>query len=113
MGEIDPVPYLDILGVAEGAILLICASLPTLGPLVRRAKDKYGRGTDGSSGPSNLRTPGVGPSHTGSGNQNWDSFKGMRLEHPEDGLSSAGGERSMHSESVDDIPLVASDKRGR
>ncbi|KAK4193744.1 hypothetical protein QBC35DRAFT_510976 [Podospora australis] len=45
-----PVPYLDILGVAEGCILLVCASLPALGPLFRAAKAKmtsYGgsRGT--------------------------------------------------------------------
>jgi hypothetical protein len=30
-----PVPCLDVLGVAEGTTLIICASLPTLGPIIR------------------------------------------------------------------------------
>lgn len=37
----DPVPYLDILGMAEGFILLICASIPILAPLFRIAQDRF------------------------------------------------------------------------
>lgn len=96
---------------------------------MRRAKDKYGR-TNGSSGgqtggpSSNGGMGGNTPEYTGGGSKNWDSLKGVRLEHPEDGHSTAGGsvsengrrQRSLQSESVDDIPLVAAGgkaKRGR
>ncbi|RDW63712.1 hypothetical protein BP6252_11257 [Coleophoma cylindrospora] len=35
-----PVPYFNIFGIAEGSILIICASLPPLGPLFRRARGR-------------------------------------------------------------------------
>lgn len=89
----DPVPFLDILGVLEGCILLICASLPTLGPLVRLVKAKL----DMSNHSRNSNKPGSSAPTT-SGNS-WANIKGHRLEDPE--LGSTG----VHS-SVDDILLV-------
>ena len=38
--ETDSIPFLDILGMAEGNILIIAASLPTLGPVFRSVKRK-------------------------------------------------------------------------
>lgn len=89
-----PVPFLDILGVLEGCILLICASLPTLGPLVRLVKAKL----DISNHSRNSNKSGSSAPTT-SGNS-WANIKGHKLEDPE--LGSTG----MHS-SVDDILLVS------
>ncbi|KAH8805414.1 hypothetical protein F5884DRAFT_860023 [Xylogone sp. PMI_703] len=99
-----PVPHLDILGVSEGAILLICASLPTLGPLFR-----LGRGTltsrDGSrNAPNNSADDAQG--HTGDiSNGSWTKFKGNKLDDIER-ESSTGIASSM-----DDIPLVSLSKQ--
>lgn len=89
----DPVPFLDILGVLEGCILLICASLPTLGPLVRLVKAKLNM----SNHSRNSNKPGSSAPTT-AGNS-WANIKGHKLEDPERGST------GMHS-SVDDIPLV-------
>ncbi|KAG5980444.1 hypothetical protein E4U55_004021 [Claviceps digitariae] len=90
-----PVPYLDILGVAEGAILLICASLPTLGPLIRLVKNRVmtaqmSRKPSGCSG---------GTSATGGGQ--WSGYRGQKLDDGEHTCI-----KDLQS-SVDDIPLVA------
>ncbi|KAH9991516.1 hypothetical protein F4779DRAFT_609567 [Xylariaceae sp. FL0662B] len=48
-----PLPYLDILAMSEGFILIICSSLPTLGPLFRAVKGKlssYRSSMDNSGG---------------------------------------------------------------
>lgn len=97
---LDPVPYLDILGIAEGCILLVCASMPTLGPLVRFTKRKFG----GTLDASRERSYNMGESAqntSGSGRGGWTDLKGSELGDPEHGSS------GMHS-SVDDIPLVQS-----
>jgi hypothetical protein len=36
----DPITYLDVLSLSEGCILIICASLPALGPLFRAGWSK-------------------------------------------------------------------------
>ncbi|KAK8035793.1 hypothetical protein PG991_001866, partial [Apiospora marii] len=36
-----PIPYLDLLAFTETCILIICASLPTLGPVYRHVRDKW------------------------------------------------------------------------
>lgn len=99
----DPVPYLDILGVAEGAILIICASLPTLGPLFRQARDRYGN-SSGSRGIANSSPAGhVIPDNEVDGN--WPEFKGNRFENAEQGKASLAS-------STDDIALVSFSKQG-
>ncbi|KAI0005242.1 hypothetical protein F4779DRAFT_598479 [Xylariaceae sp. FL0662B] len=95
-----PVPYLDILGVAEGFILLICTSLPTLGPAYRAVRgkftDKYGSSFTGTR---NTLDRSHAASHLSSTKPDFDFKGGHKLE--EQGHSTGG--RS----STDDIPLVA------
>lgn len=89
----DPVPFLDILGVAEGSILIICASLPTLGPLIRTTKGKISSlqsGADGSHAPIS------GAGSQGSGT--WATIKGHKL--------GVGDPRRSGPSSTDDIPLM-------
>ncbi|KAK4107681.1 hypothetical protein N656DRAFT_840245 [Canariomyces notabilis] len=97
-----PVPYLDILGVAEGCILMVCASLPTLGPLYRAIR---GQVTDGSRGTEQMMTGsgqygnGQGASHGGS--RNWDKVRGHKLDSDVEASS-------LHLRpSFDAIPLVS------
>lgn len=94
----DPVPYLEILGLAEGFVLLIAASLPTLGPIFRAARSKI-RTTYGShKDPANqLHSSGKSLSR-GTYNSEWDRLRGHRLEDP------APSTRTRPS--LDDIPLV-------
>ncbi|KAI0839909.1 hypothetical protein F5Y06DRAFT_295285 [Hypoxylon sp. FL0890] len=91
-----PVPYLDILGMAEGYILITCSSLPALGPLFRAAKGKL-TSRDISTHRSNAN---VGSSlhslHKSFANSNKQRFTD-ELER-----SIGGG----NSSSIDDIPLV-------
>ncbi|KAL7943769.1 hypothetical protein V8C42DRAFT_100778 [Trichoderma barbatum] len=97
------VPYLDIFGVAEGALLIIGASLPTLGPLFRLVKGKV---TSYASGNSASRLSGD-RSQNQSGtltSNNWRSKRGHEFDD-EENVSTTG----MHA-SVDDIPLVATAK---
>ncbi|KAJ4253407.1 hypothetical protein NW762_010565 [Fusarium torreyae] len=94
-----PVPFLDILGLGEGCILLICASLPTLGPLFRLAKGKIAtanasRGASRMTGSSNQGT------HSVQSSGRWDKLRGHHGDDLEHGSSRIGS-------SVDDIPLVA------
>jgi hypothetical protein len=93
------VPYLDILGIAEGCILMVCASLPTLGPLYRVARGKL---TTGAGDSAQLSANQFGNSQ--GGNQNWDSVKGHKLE------SDAEGESLHLRPSFDAIPLVTTAK---
>lgn len=81
-----PVAYLDILGMAEGFILLVCASLPTLGPLIRAIRGQTIRGTGWSGNSSSqayYHSKGTGNRETRSGNSTW------RQQHSK--LSSIGG----------------------
>ncbi|KAK4125665.1 hypothetical protein N657DRAFT_642403 [Parathielavia appendiculata] len=94
-----PVPYLDILGVAEGCILMVCASLPTLGPLYRAAR---GNLTTGAGDSAQLSANQFGNSNGGT--RNWDSVKGHKLE------SDAEGESLHLRPSFDAIPLVTTAK---
>ncbi|KFX94286.1 hypothetical protein V495_07729 [Pseudogymnoascus sp. VKM F-4514 (FW-929)] len=97
-----PVPYLDILGVAEGSILLICASIPTLGPLFRFARGTLTSRGGSRSIPSQSGENSQGRSD-GIGNGSWGKVGGDNLEFVE------GGSTGMAS-SVDDIPLVPPSK---
>ncbi|KAL6693273.1 hypothetical protein J3F84DRAFT_76370 [Trichoderma pleuroticola] len=97
------VPYLDIFGVAEGALLIIGASLPTLGPMFRVLKYKV---TSYASN-SNLSRQSGDRSQNQSGtltSSNWRGKRGHDFDDEE--IASSAG---MHS-SVDDIPLVATAK---
>ncbi|KAK3997892.1 hypothetical protein QBC44DRAFT_392196 [Cladorrhinum sp. PSN332] len=93
-----PVPYLDILGVAEGTILMVCASLPALGPLFRIAHTKVtsysnSRGATELSGKHDEQAI---------VSQN---FRGQKLD------SDVEGQSSLHLRpSFDAIPLVTSGK---
>ena len=100
--SLDPVPYLDILGLSEGCILVICASLPTLGPLFRLARGKLTT-LENSHGPSQQVESASGNHSQRSGR--WNNFRGHKLDDVE-GASTTG----MGS-SVDDIPLVSASKK--
>ncbi|KAF7561194.1 hypothetical protein G7046_g2952 [Stylonectria norvegica] len=96
-----PVPYLDILGLAEGCILIVCASLPTLGPLFRLARGKLttlnsSRGRSEQPGTSNQGIP-------SENSDRWANLRGHKLDDPEHGSTGMGS-------SVDDIPLVSSSR---
>ncbi|KAL7783434.1 hypothetical protein V8C37DRAFT_397185 [Trichoderma ceciliae] len=96
------VPYLDIFGVAEGALLIIGSSLPTLGPLFRLVKCKvttYASGQSAShqSGDRSQNNPGTQ-------SNSWPHKRGHTFED-EENVSTTG----MHF-SVDDIPLVSTAK---
>ncbi|KAG9253972.1 uncharacterized protein F5Z01DRAFT_687397 [Emericellopsis atlantica] len=80
----DPVPYLDILGVDEGCILIICASLPTLGRQARATKGKLSSTVGGSSR--------LVPGESGHAGSNWSKPKGHKL-----GNDDAEGVSNMHS----------------
>lgn len=98
----DSVPYLDIFGVVEAALLIICASLPTLGPLFRHLKVKVTSYVSQSvSHPSGDRSQN-NPSTLNS--SSWQHKRGDEFED-EENVSTTG----MHS-SVDDIPLVSTAK---
>ncbi|CEF77524.1 hypothetical protein SNK03_005388 [Fusarium graminearum] len=89
-----PVPFLDILGLGEGCILLICASLPTLGPLFRFAKGKIA-----TANASRITDDSKKDSHSGQSSGRWDKLGGRQGDDMEHGSSRIGS-------SVDDIPLV-------
>ncbi|KAI1776994.1 hypothetical protein F4818DRAFT_439355 [Hypoxylon cercidicola] len=91
-----PVPYLDILGMSEGYILMICSSLPTLGPLFRAAKGKL-TSRDHTTNKSGAN---VGTSFH-SLHKSFAHSKEQRLTDEVE--RSIGG----NSSSVDDIPLVS------
>ncbi|OBT61042.1 hypothetical protein VE03_09157 [Pseudogymnoascus sp. 23342-1-I1] len=93
-----PVPYLDILGVAEGSILLICASIPTLGPLFRFARGTITGGGGSRSIPNQSGDNSQGRSGD-IGNGSWGKVKGDNLEYAERGSTGM-------TSSVDEIPLV-------
>jgi hypothetical protein len=98
----DPVPYLDILGVAEGFVLLVCSSLPTLGPLYRAVKGRVGS-SNGTERDSRNHLDAGGAAHSQPSSRNWDNFKGHKLE---DGEQSTLDLRP----SFDAIPLVTTGK---
>ncbi|KAL6877761.1 hypothetical protein HDV57DRAFT_132903 [Trichoderma longibrachiatum] len=112
------VPYLDIFGVAEGALLIIGASLPTLGPLFRLLKGKVTSyassntrsGDRSQNNPSTLTSSsrrhkrGDG---TSKNNHQINNNCVADYEDEEEGVSTTG----LHSQSsIDDIPLVATAK---
>ncbi|KAK1239385.1 hypothetical protein MKX07_008873 [Trichoderma sp. CBMAI-0711] len=132
------VPYLDIFGVAEGALLIIGASLPTLGPLFRLLKGKVtsyasshsasGRrsGDRSQNNPSSLTSSSWRPKRSGTNNINNNNnnnnynnynnssssskhqFSSNCVDYEDEEGVSTTG---LHSHSsIDDIPLVATAK---
>ncbi|RYP09038.1 hypothetical protein DL764_001534 [Monosporascus ibericus] len=99
-----PVPYLDILGMGEGFVLVTAASLPTLGPVFRAAKGKLTSVRSSRSASRSQLDAGSKDHSRAMGSNNWDNFKGHRLEDP---ASSIGTRPSL-----DDIPLVATSRAG-
>ncbi|KLU81780.1 hypothetical protein MAPG_00861 [Magnaporthiopsis poae ATCC 64411] len=127
-----PIPFLNMLGLAEGSILIVCASVPTLGPLYRKARgkftDRYGSGSGESqvgrkktvtSDVSSMAGGGAAEFHS---NKNWSTFDGgHNPDDPERGRrdvaspdSAVGGRIGAHTRNIstmtvdtnDDIPLV-------
>lgn len=96
--HLDPVPYLDILGMSEGYILIICSSLPTLGPLFRAAKGKL-TSRDTTTNKSGAH---IGGSSLHSLHKSFGNSKGQRLTDEMERSISGG-----NSSSIDDIPLVS------
>ncbi|KAK9425726.1 putative Integral membrane protein [Seiridium unicorne] len=94
------IAYLNILGVSEGFILLICASLSTLGPLLRGTRVRSKLSKSAGSGPSQLQQPTM-DSHSSSGEDLW---RGNRHPNPD-----AGSIRQYSPRvGLDEIPLVVS-----
>ncbi|KAI1340349.1 hypothetical protein F5Y15DRAFT_55497 [Xylariaceae sp. FL0016] len=89
-----PLPYLDILGMTEGYVLIICASLPTLGPLFRSARGKLT--SSGDSAHNSRQAIGSMPQ------KSWAQSRERRLTDPEQGLG--------RDSNLDDVPLVPSKK---
>lgn len=78
-------------------VLLVCASLPTLGPLIRLVAGKIGASIDSSK---DERSRGLDDSANTSGvRRNWENLKGHETDDPERGSA-------INASSVDDIPLV-------
>ncbi|KAJ8106394.1 hypothetical protein OPT61_g9567 [Boeremia exigua] len=96
-----PVPLLDVLGLGEGCILVVCSSLPTLGPLFRLTREKV-RTPSGSANGNRTTSQERRSSATHQGVSNttgrWDRLQEHQLY--EEGTSNHAGE------SIDDIPLV-------
>ena len=93
-----------MLGIAEAAILIICASLPALGPLLRKAKDRYGSGSGSrvltnQSAHNNARKDGAGSE------RKWSGHKGHRLEEQEQNKD------SIALSSADNMSLFTPPKR--
>ncbi|KAL8382626.1 hypothetical protein RB595_006418 [Gaeumannomyces hyphopodioides] len=128
-----PLPFLNMLGLAEGSILIICASVPTLGPLYRKARgkftDRYGSGSGDSqverkeTMSSAVSSVAGGRAAEGHSNKNWSAFNELKLDDPERGrrdvtspdpAAGAGGRIDAHTrknsnmtvETYDDAPLV-------
>ena len=99
---LGPVPLLDIPGLGEGCILVVCSSLPTLGPLFRLAGGKV-RILSGSGNDSRTISQGwrSNVTHRGlsSTSGRWDKLQGYQLDDEESTSSHA-------SERIDDILLV-------
>ncbi|KAL7622457.1 hypothetical protein AAE478_007962 [Parahypoxylon ruwenzoriense] len=101
ISKTDPtysVPYLVILGISEGYILMICSSLPTLGPIFRAARGKL----TSHHASTNKSSANVGSS-VHSLHKSFRHSKGQRISD-EIERSIDGGNLS----SVEDIPLVTS-----
>ncbi|KAK9775489.1 putative Integral membrane protein [Seiridium cardinale] len=94
------IAYLNILGVSEGFILLICASLSTLCPLFRSTQAKIKLPKGAGSGPNQLQQP-VMDSHSSSGEDIW---RGNR--HPNSDVGSI--QQDSPRVGLDEIPLVVS-----
>ncbi|KAI5365788.1 hypothetical protein J4E82_011171 [Alternaria postmessia] len=93
-----PVPLLDILGLGEGCILVVCSSLPTLGPLFRSVRGKV-RTLSGSKNASQRRRSSTTHRGLSSTSGRWGKLQGHQSGDEERTSSHAG-------ESIDDIPLV-------
>lgn len=89
--------------MAEGFILIVCASLPTLGPLFRAARGKL---TESGGTGQHSRNQLEGSHGISAGaSRNWDTFKGHKLD------SDIGEQSSLHLRpSFDAIPLVTTNK---
>lgn len=85
-------------------ILIICASLPTLGPLFQAAKTKISDGSRGTHGTGNHFEGSAAGSSVGR-SRNWDHQK---LD------SDVGEQASLHMcPSYDAIPLVTTHKKSK
>ncbi|RDW59172.1 hypothetical protein BP5796_12096 [Coleophoma crateriformis] len=95
-----PVPYFNIFGIAEGCILIICGSLPSLGPLFRRARGRLTSRDWSKSGDWGRSTPfQAGEKIDDNLGRTGDSAWVIKLEDPERGST---GVRSP----VDESPIT-------
>lgn len=97
--------------MAEGAVLIICSSIPSLGPLYRaikrrqniaRAASKVESLSTGKT-VSTLRAKSSNPTLS---SQDWEAFRALRLDDPERGNGGPG--RLPRRNSSDVIPLMPS-----
>ncbi|KAH6608213.1 integral membrane [Trichoderma cornu-damae] len=104
MTEDRTFPFIDIFGFVEGALLIIGASLPTLGPLFRVIKCKvttYASGQSASHPSGDRSQSNPGAAH---GSKNWPHERGRQFGD-EENVSTTGMLRS-----TDEIPLVSTPK---
>ncbi|KAJ4355065.1 hypothetical protein N0V95_003283, partial [Ascochyta clinopodiicola] len=90
------------LGLREGCILVVCSSLPTLGPLFRLARVKVrtlSGGGNGNRTTSQERRSSATHRVVSSTSGRWDKLQGHHLDDEERTSSHTG-------ESIDDIPLI-------
>lgn len=90
--------------MAEGCILIVCASLPTLGPLFRAARGKLTDASRGTGQPSRDQLGNSQGLSLGGGDRDWDNVKGHKLD------SDAEQSSLRLRPSFDAIPLVTSSK---
>ncbi|KAI7929154.1 hypothetical protein ACKVWC_009646 [Pyricularia oryzae] len=105
------VAVLNLLGMAEGAVLIICSSIPSLGPLYRAIKRRQNSARAASKVESlstgktvsTLRAKSSNPTLS---SQDWEAFRALRLDDPERGNGGPG--RLPRRNSSDVIPLMPS-----
>ncbi|KAK6073755.1 integral membrane protein [Seiridium cupressi] len=75
-----PIPYLNTLGLSEACVLIVCGSLPALGPLFRSVKRKVSR--TGSNGSRSYQTYVTNDSHLRSQN-GWTRIDEQKRHDPD------------------------------
>ncbi|KAH6648183.1 hypothetical protein BKA67DRAFT_695094 [Truncatella angustata] len=76
-----PIPYLNTLGISEACVLIVCGSLPALGPIYRLAKGKFSK--NGTQGSQSYQTYITSDSRQ-SGNRNgWSRIDEQKRTDPE------------------------------
>lgn len=76
-----PIPYLNTLGLSEACVLIVCGSLPALGPLFRTVKRKLSK--NGSQGSQSYPTYITDDSRQSRGRHGWSRIDEQKRNDPE------------------------------